>query len=222
MQKKYQNLFLILNHQFNNLNLLEEAFTHNSMAKKHRTYQRLEFLGDRVLALSVAEMLYERFPKEQEGALAKRHAFLVCEEVLADVARQIRISDYLIVSASEKINLDNPAMLADSCEALIGAIFLDAGFDKAREFVANYWGDKIMHQNVPPIDGKSALQEWAQARGLELPHYNVVDIKGAQHSPEFILEVSVDTIMEIGNGCAKTKKMAEQIAAKDLLRKLKK
>ncbi len=222
MMSKYEKLFKDIDYEFKNIKLLEEAFTHNSMGRKHRTYQRLEFLGDRVLGLVVAEMIYNHFPNEQEGALAKRHASLVREESLADTAREIGIGSYLLISQSEKVNIDNPAMLSDSCEALIGAIYIEAGFLVAKAFVEKFWLGKMENQSVPPIDGKSALQEWSQAHEHNLPHYEVVDIKGAEHEPEFHVRVMVDGVDVVGLGKGRSKKIAEQTAATDLLGKIKK
>ncbi len=220
MIKKYENLFITINYRFNNEDLLDEAFTHNSMAKKHRTYQRLEFLGDRVLGLTVADMLYHTFELEQEGDLAKRHASLVKEETLAEVAREIGLADYLIISESEKSNLDNPSMLADSCEALIGALYIESGFQTARDFIKKFWTKKMNSQSLPPIDGKSFLQEWAQSKGYNLPVYKVLEITGCDHAPEFRVEVHIGNLLKKGVGIGKSKKNAEQNAANDLLRKI--
>ncbi len=221
MIEKYENLFTAIGYTFENIKLLEEAFTHNSVGRKHRTYQRLEFLGDRVLGLVIAELLYKNFPNEQEGPLAKRHAELVKEKTLATVAREIDISSYLIISESEKINLDNPSMLSDSCEALIGALYLEAGFETAKQFIVKYWLKKMENQEAPPIDGKSELQEWAQGKSFGLPDYVVVHVGGVEHEPEFTVQVNIKGLKETGSGLGRSKKTAEQDAAHDLLRKIK-
>ncbi len=221
MMSTYEKLFLNIDYQFRDIKLVQEALTHNSMAKKHRTYQRLEFLGDRVLGLVVAEMLYKAFPDEQEGDLAKRHASLVREDTLAVVAREIDIAAHLIISDSEKANLDNPAMLSDCCEALIGAMYIDGGFDVAMSFIKKHWQAKMEKQELPPIDGKSALQEWAQGKNYSLPIYSMVNVSGAQHDPEFEVKVEIEGFEKTGTGIGKSKKSAEQNAATDLLRKIK-
>ncbi len=222
MITSYENLFTVIGYQFKDVKLVEEAFTHNSVSKKSKNYQRLEFLGDRVLSLVISDMLYKRFPDEPEGDLAKRHTALVREETLAEVAREIDISRYLIVSDSEKTNINNPSMLADVCEALLGAMYLEAGFEKAKEFVIKYWEGRMEVYKSPPVDGKSALQEWAQGHNRPLPSYKVIETRGMEHEPEFVIEVTIKEVSELGIGIGRSKKTAEQQAATDLLRKIKK
>ena len=210
---------------FNDPDLLIEAMTHPSAAsgpsRKRSSYQRLEWLGDRVLGLIVADQLFRSFPDEEEGPLARRMAALASEASLARVAREIELGRYLIVDTGEASNRgrENPANLADACEALIGALYVDAGLEAARKFVEARWAPMIAEQGAPPKDAKSALQEWAQARGIGLPKYQVVASDGPDHRPTFTIAVEVE-----GHGAAEAdgsgKREAETKAAQLLLDKL--
>jgi len=145
--------------------------------------QRLEFLGDRVLGIVVAEMLFRAFPDEDEGALARRLAALVRQDSLAAVARECALGGYLTISrgVAGGGGRDNPAILAEAGAALIGAIYLDGGLETARVFVERHWRPKMDAEAKPPQDAKTALQEWAQAAGLALPLYTVVKSEGPPH-----------------------------------------
>jgi ribonuclease-3 len=180
--------------------------------------QRLEFLGDRVLGLVVSEMLFRAFPFEDEGALARRLAALVRQDGLDAVAREIGLGRYLTISRGEAEGggRDNPAILADACEAVIGALYLDGGLEAARSFIERNWQPKMAAEENPPMDAKTALQEWAQAAGLALPLYTVVKSEGPPHDPVFEVEVSVagqDPVRARG----RSKRAAEQAAARFLL-----
>lgn len=214
-----------IGHRFADPSLLQQALTHSSAAGTNKmevvSYERLEFLGDRVLGLIVADLLLERFPKEPEGALARRHAFLVSREALAEVAREIDLGEFLLVSKSEAETggRSNPAMLADVCEALIGALYRDTGLDSARTFVAPRWEPLIRQDRKPPLDSKTALQEWAQGRGLPLPTYREIERSGPAHEPRFTVAVEVQGYAkERGEG--RSKRLAEQDAATRLLAQL--
>ena len=210
---------------FNDPELLVEAMTHPSVAsgpaRKRRSYQRLEWLGDRVLGLIVADQLFRSFSDEEEGPLARRMAALASEASLAKVAREIDLGRYLIMDGGEAANRggENAANLADACEALIGALYVDAGLEAARKFVEARWAPMIAEQGAPPKDAKSALQEWAQARGIGLPKYQVVASDGPDHRPTFTIAVEVE-----GHGAAEAdgsgKREAETKAAQRLLDKL--
>ncbi len=180
--------------------------------------QRLEFLGDRVLGIVVAEMLFRAFPEEDEGALARRLAALVKQDSLDAVAREIALGRYLTISRGEAEGggRDNPAILADACEALIGAIYLDGGLEAARTFVERHWRPKMDAEAKPPQDAKTALQEWAQAAGLALPLYTVVKSEGPPHDPVFEVEVTVAG-HEPASARGRSKRAAEQAAARLLL-----
>jgi ribonuclease-3 len=180
--------------------------------------QRLEFLGDRVLGIVIAEMLFHAFPDEDEGALARRLAALVRQDSLDAVARDIDLGRYLTISRGEEESggRDNPAILADACEALIGAIYLDAGLETARAFVERHWRPKMDAEAKPPQDAKTALQEWAQAAGLALPLYTVVKSEGPPHDPVFEVEVAVAG-QPPASARGRSKRAAEQAAARQLL-----
>ncbi|MDQ7250750.1 ribonuclease III [Dongia sedimenti] len=180
--------------------------------------QRLEFLGDRVLGIVIAEMLFRAFPDEDEGALARRLAALVRQDSLDTVAREIALGRYLTISRGEDEGggRDNPAILADACEALIGAVYLDGGLEAARSFVERHWRPKMDAEAKPPQDAKTALQEWAQAAGLALPLYTVVKSEGPPHDPVFEVEVTVAG-QEPASARGRSKRAAEQAAARQLL-----
>ena len=151
--------------------------------------ERLEFVGDRVLGLLIAEWLAERFPREQEGELGRRLAQLVSQPVLAGVAEAIGLGAALSVAPGEaRAGVKRRAtVLADGMEAALGALYLDGGLDKARAFVRRAWDDAMMAQSAPPKDAKTGLQEWTQARGLPLPAYTVVSRAGPPHAPVFVI-----------------------------------
>jgi len=224
-----------LGYRFSEPALLQEALTHPSMSSRAteargsqrrvpaaaQNNQRLEFLGDRVLGLIVTEMLYRAFPREDEGALAKRLAALVRQDGLAHAARALDLGRHLLLSRGEADSggRDNPATLADACEALIGAIYLDGGMEPARAFVKRLWQPLMEADIKPPQDAKTALQEWAQAAGLPLPVYDLLSSAGPPHDPIFRVEVKVvgeaPTVAE-----GKSKRAAEQAAAALLIARL--
>ncbi|MCI5049973.1 MAG: ribonuclease III [Rickettsiales bacterium] len=208
---------------FRESSLVHQALTHPSCAQvdadgQALNNQRLEFLGDSVLGLVIAEMLYVTFPHEQEGQLARRLAALVCGPVLVKVAEKINLGDALIMSPSEEENdgRSNPSNLEDACEALIGALYLDAGLDAARSFISQHWAEFVESQENAPKDPKTALQEWAQSKGLPLPHYEVTATDGPAHAPEFTISVSVEGQGE-ASATGASKKKAERDAAEKLL-----
>ncbi len=212
----------IIGYRFSEPRLARAALTHRSAAGRGvPTYERLEFLGDRVLALVVADLLYENFPDEEEGALAKRLVALVRRETLAEVAEDLGLGALLALSKGEEDagGRENPAILADACEAVIGAIFRDGGLAPARDFVGRHWRPLMAREERPPKDAKTTLQEWAQGSGYDLPEYSMVGRRGPDHAPRFTIEVQVaDFPPERGEGA--TKRMAEQVAAERLLRRL--
>jgi ribonuclease-3 len=210
---------LLLGHQFTRKQLLTEALTHRSAAgaKGLGSNERLEFIGDRVLGLIVAEWLIERFPAEQEGAMGQRLAALVSGPALAAVAEANGLAALLAVAPGEAKRgvRERSTVLADALEALIGALYLDAGLDKARDFVRRVFGDVVDRQFAPPKDPKTALQEWALKRALPLPAYDVVAQSGPSHAPRFIISVKVGDASASGEAGAK--RAAEQAAAASLL-----
>jgi ribonuclease-3 len=214
-----------LGHEFARPELLIRALTHPSAAHRQGdiddSYERLEFLGDRVLGLIVADLLMARFPREPEGALALRHAELVRRETLAEVAAEIGLDDYLRLAKGEEAagERHNPALLANACEAVIGALYQDGGLAVAWTFVERLWGARLAADAQPPQDAKTALQEWAQARALGLPKYREVGREGPAHEPYFTLEVAVGG-QQPARGEGRSKRLAEQAAAARLLARL--
>ena len=213
-----------LGHRFADPGLLQDALTHSSrVAGRGRSYERLEFLGDRVLGVVVAEMLYRRFPKEPEGALAKRHAALVRRESLALAAAELEVAALVRLSPGEEESggRENPAILADVCEALFGALYLDGGLKAARRVIEPLWTPLREADLRPPQDNKTALQEWAQGRGLPLPDYVEVGREGPAHEPVFTVEVRIEGCTP-ARGSGRSKRVAEQAAAGHMLDTLQK
>lgn len=210
----------LLQHDFSNPELVKEALTHSSRGER-RSYERLEFLGDRVLALVVCEMLLESFPREPEGMLARRLAALVKQETLSAVAAKWGLAQYIILSGGEEESggRSNPAILSDVCEALLGALYLDGGLSAARKVIERDWRDLVRADISPPQDSKTRLQEWAQGRGYPLPAYREIERSGPAHDPVFTIEVDVGGLGR-GQGQGRSKRVAEQSAAKELLDQL--
>ena len=211
-----------LGHVFRDRDLLTQALTHASTAGGGKpgslSNERLEFLGDRVLGLVVAELLFRRFPDEPEGGLASRFTALTRRETLAQVAAAIGLAPHMIMSPGEEETggRRNPALLADTCEAVMAALYLDGGFAVAAAFVERHWAPLLDAYPTAPKDPKTALQEWAQARGLALPEYRETAREGPSHAPMFSIEVAVAGLMP-AVGVGPSKRVAEQAAAQILL-----
>ena len=186
-----------------------------------RDYERLEFLGDRVLGLVVADLLWRRFDAEPEGPLTRRHAQLVRRETLAAVAVEIGLDRMIQLSPAEAASgaARSPAILADVLEAVIAAIYLDGGFDAAFAFVERWWGARLADMEQPPRDPKTLLQEWAQGRGLPLPEYRLLGTSGPDHALQFTIAVRVAGHDE-ASATASSKRAAETAAAAALLERL--
>ena len=207
-----------IGHAFANPDLIERALTHVSAlstARRGQTYQRLEFLGDRVLGLAVAEMLFETFPKATEGEMSQRLADLVRREACADVAAEWGASAYLWLGGGEAKTggSQKAAILGDVCESIIGAVFLDAGYGAARELVRRNWSERMLAPKNPLRDPKTVLQEWAQARGREPPNYREVARSGPDHAPHFTIAVEL-TGYAPAQAEGASKRAAEQAAAR--------
>ena len=213
-----EQLEKILGYTFNNKHLLQQALTHSSITSSlQQNYERLEFLGDRVLGVSVAEMLYKMFPSEPEGSLSPRFMALVCKETVAEVVLNLKIDTYI---RAEGIDIEhNDNVLCDVGEAIIGAIFLDSDSQTAIKFVQNHWKPLINTHTTPPKDAKTTLQEYAHSRGWPTPHYEEIGREGAEHDPIFFMKAVIDGHGE-ASGQGHNKKIAEQDAAKKLLRQL--
>ena len=212
----------LVGHRFKKPSLLTAALTHVSALKSGKSradsYQRLEFLGDHVLGLAVADMLYRAFPKGSEGELSKRLADLVRAETCADVALELGLLDAIKLGgisgpAAERLRR---SLLGDICEAVIGAIYLDAGYLAANDFIVRHWTERMKKPARPLRDPKTVLQEWAQGRGLPIPCYREVERTGPHHNPQFRIAVSV-TGLEPSEGLGANKRAAEQAAASAML-----
>ena len=216
-----ERLETALDYRFSERGRLQEALTHPSMAGMGRrrtqsttSNQRLEFLGDRVLGLVIADALCVRFATFTEGALSKRHAALVREESLAKVALTLQLGQFLRLSAGEigTGGRGNEASLADACEAVIAAVYLDGGLEAARAFVMRHWLPLIDGIEQLPLDPKTPLQEWAQRKKLPLPHYVAKSVTGPPHAPTFEVEVTVGELAPaVGSGGSR--RTAEKAAA---------
>lgn len=212
-----------IGHRFKDPSLLQAALTHRSLARDEGIVhnQRLEFLGDSVLGLMVAELLYELFPEGDEGDLSRRLVSLVNGEQLAAIGAELKLGELLHMSESEEDQggRTNASNLEDACEAVLGALYLDGGLKAVKKLITQYWKPLALELKEPPKDPKTALQEWVQARSLPLPSYTVLSSEGPAHAPQFVIEVSVK-----GHGSAKAeagnKKLAERLAAETLLKKL--
>ncbi|MFT0892535.1 ribonuclease III [Pseudochelatococcus sp. G4_1912] len=209
-----------LGYRFKDLGLLDMALTHVSAipTQKVKSYQRLEFLGDRVLGLAVSNMLCATFLRAEEGELSRRLAELVRKESCTEVARGWEVGPYLRLGEGEIASgaRENHAILADVCEAIVGAVFIDGGFDAARKLVESAFSARMHAPRRPLRDAKTALQEWAQGRGLAAPTYEIIDRTGPDHAPHFRVAVRVDN-MPPAEGKGASKRIAEQEAASSLL-----
>jgi ribonuclease III len=228
-----EDLARVIGYAFARPELLKEALTHPSALTNEdgrgrrrrqaspRGYERLEFLGDRVLGLVIADLLWRRFEDEPEGHLTRRLTHLVRREALARVASTIGLGTHLVLSRAEAAlgGAANPGILADVCEGLIAAIYLDGGFAAASAFVRRFWEPLIDQMEGPPRDPKTELQEWAQARGLALPAYELIETSGPDHAPLFTVAARV-TGREPANATGTSKRAAEARAAAMLLERL--
>lgn len=198
---------------------LKTALTHAS-AGADANYERLEFLGDRVLGLAMADLLYVNFPQESEGDLAKRHAALVQGSVLAGIAREIGLGAALRLSEAERAagGAGNDNILADGLEAVIGALYLDSGFGPCRVAVQRLWAGVLHTMTEPPQDPKTALQEWVQGRGFPLPVYEIAGRRGPDHAPEF--DIRVTAAGQSAQAAGPSRRLAEKEAARLLLDRL--
>ncbi len=208
-----------LGQRFRNPGLLRQALTHASMTSERiESNERLEFLGDRVLGLVVADMLYGEFPDEPEGDLGYRFTALARRESLARVALEIALGDHLVMSDGERETggASKDGLLSNACEAVIAALYLDGGLAAADQFIRRYWTPLLAEDTAPRKDAKTALQEWAQANGYPLPQYEIINQTGPDHLPVFRVQAHVGLqTPETGEGASK--RAAEQAAAERLL-----
>ena len=199
--------------------LFERAFSHSSAGPD--SYERLEFLGDRVLGLVIARALYERYPHEPEGQLSRRYNALVARETCAEIGRELGIPP--LIRLGKQAREDGASLsdnvVGDVVEALIGALLIDGGIDPAQDFVMRTWAPYLEGQGRAPLHPKSALQELAAARGCKAPEYEVVSRTGAHHAPRFAVRVRVPTLGE-ASAEGSSKQEAEKAAAAALLKQL--
>lgn len=212
-----EQIATMIGYPFRNPQLLLQALSHPSLGKEGSN-QRMEFLGDAVLGLIISDMLYQLYPEEQEGELARRHAALVRGETLAAIAQELGLGEALRLSGSEAASGGRQSLsnLEDALEALIGALYLDGGLEAAKAFVLPRWERLATQRTAPPKDAKTSLQEWAQGRGFPVPAYHVVQQTGPAHAPQFTVEVSV-VGQPAAQASAPSKRAAEQLAAQSLL-----
>jgi ribonuclease-3 len=219
--KDLRRLSARLGHDFKDSALLKLALTHASAranAKPNEDNERLEFLGDRVLGLAVAELLCERFPTASEGELARWFNHLVRTETCAEVGQDWALGDYIVMSGGEASSggRRKKTILANACEAVLGAIFADAGYEAACDVVVRNWEPHLGELEAAAPDAKSVLQEWAQGQALPLPRYVEIAREGPDHAPRFTAEVQVEGVApERGEGA--NKRQAEQAAALAML-----
>jgi ribonuclease III len=216
------DLEVILDYKFSAPDVLRRAVTHASAAKDvWSAYERLEFLGDRVLGLVMAEQLLDRFPQEREGEIARRHVQLVRKETLAQVAVQLDFGRFLLLSKGEEEAgaRGSESILADIMEAVLAALYLDGGLEVARRFILKHWNPLLEADLEPPSDPKTDLQEWTQGRRLGLPIYTVLSQDGPPHAPEFTMSVAVAEVPP-RTATGRSKRHAEQAAAALLLEDL--
>ena len=223
MEARLQTLQQRLGHAFGSASLLTRALTHRSFSAEHN--ERLEFLGDAVLNTAVSSLLYERFSGSDEGDLTRVRAHLVREDSLHRVALSLALPEVLRMSEGETRGGGalRPSILADAVEALIGAIFLDGGFDPALAAVRRLFGDIIQGTEVDAWskDAKTELQEWLQARRLPVPAYRIAGTRGEKHAQTFEVECAVPTLGLAEQGEGKSRRAAEQEAARRMLEQLK-
>lgn len=218
MSDPLERLEAALGHSFADRDLLHLALTHPSVERPARRhggdYDRLEFLGDRVLGLVIANLLFRRFAEAPAGELARRYNALVRRESLAQVAERLGLGQALKLSKAERATggAAKPAILANACEAVIAALFLDGGLAVAERFILDQWEALVDAPSGVAKDAKTMLQEWAQGRGLTAPRYRLVAQEGPPHAPLFTIAVAVEGLGE-ASGQGRSKREAEQEAA---------
>ena len=217
-------LYLLLGHQFHKPELLEEALSHPSLDQRRQggqNYQRLEFLGDRVLGLIISTALYKEDILADEGSLAVRFNTLVRRDTLASVARQAGFGMYVRLGKGEdrQGGRDKPAILADVCEAVIGALYLDGGLPTAESFVLKYWAELVAESSKTNKDPKTQLQEWLQGKTGKTPSYTVIGQEGPDHAPVFRVQVHAEGLVAM-EGRGGSRQDAEKAAASAMLQNL--
>ncbi|USG59810.1 ribonuclease III [Sneathiella marina] len=217
----------LLGHDFKDRSLLQAALTHSSLTRgRHQNhaqqdYERLEFVGDRVLGLVISEELFRRFPQADAGNLSRRYNAQVRRETLAEICAEIGIDKFVFMASDLAAagGGENPAILEDVMEAIIAAIYLDGGYDAAREFIKSKWWQRLDKEGASKKDAKSSLQEWAAKAGKPPPVYTVVEETGPDHAPRFKVDVRLKGLDPF-EGMGTSKRSAEQQAAEKMLKDL--
>ena len=220
MKINYQDLQKKINVKFKNLDLLIQSLTHKSFDTK-KNYEKMEFLGDRVLGLVIAKKLLETYPDEKEGILDKKFASLVNKNTCLEIAKKINLEKYILTfnPNNKKIKIEDK-IISDSCEALIGAIYLEKGLASAEKVILNLWKNNIIDSIITQIDAKTKLQELSLKNFKKLPIYKLISNTGPRHKPSFKVGVKLpNTKYFFGSG--KSKKDAEQNAAIECLKNIK-
>ena len=219
MKINYSKLQNSLKIKFKNLNTLKKCLTHKSHDAVEN-YEKLEFLGDRVLGLIISKKLIELYPSEKEGILDKKFASLVNKNRCGEIGTKLKLHDYILVGNLNKKNKTiESKIISDCCESLIGAIFIEKGFNYTEKFVLKIWDDKIKSSNVTQIDSKTKLQEYSLKRYKALPIYKLISNTGPRHKPSFKVAVKLKNSKFV-EAIGSSKKIAEQSAAKELLKLL--
>ncbi|WP_417317551.1 ribonuclease III [Emcibacter sp.] len=214
---QYSSLYKTLKYEFRDEDLLRQALTHPSL-EGPVSYQRLEFVGDRVLGLLIAEWIYERYPHVDEGGMASRHTNLVRRETCAEAAEKMGLAEYILMAKSTEDTggRRRATILGDVCEALLGAMYLEGGLDVCRKLIRTHWKDFIDQDGLAVRDAKTRLQEWAQSRKISTPNYVTLGREGPAHEPLFTIAVRLNGMGEqVGQGGSKRE--AEQAAAARML-----
>lgn len=216
----YTTILNNLSYTFKDISLLELALTHRSNSRKHN--ERLEFLGDAVLNLCVAQLLYVKFPESTEGELSITRSRLVCAESLLDIAKSLDIAPFIKLGNSEGHSKISPSILSNVVEAVLGAIYCDSGFADCQKVVAHLYADKLEHIDmaVDSKDPKTRLQEYTQKIGVQLPIYNVLSITGAAHKQIFKVSCHIDCMTQHTTGEGRSRRKAEQFAAAEMMLKV--
>ena len=212
MKIDYLKLEKKINYKFKNRDLLIKSLTHKSFDKINNN-EKIEFLGDRVLGLIIAKKLLEIYPDEKEGILDKKYASLVNKKTCLEIAKSVNLQNYILVfNPKNKSVIIEDKVISDSCEALIGAIYLDRGFNFTEKIILNLWKEKIKGSVITQVDAKTKLQEFSLKKFKKLPIYKIISDTGPRHKPIFKVAVKLQNT-KFYNGDGKSKKEAEQNAA---------
>ena len=217
-RKEISDLESSISFKFKDQSILRRSLTHKSFDSDNSN-ETLEFLGDRVLGLVISEKLINDFPNDPEGLLDKRYSKLVNKETCYKISQSLNLGDFILLGSTEINSKGNEkkSILADSCESLIGAIYLDSGYEESKKFICNFWNEEFESINSNLIDPKSFLQEWMLKRYKELPEYKLLDQTGPDHAPLFSVELSFKEYKKATNE-GKSIKEAEMKAAESFIK----